>query len=132
MAFGFPPKCVQDIPFNGMDKSHFLIIAIDTAFDLGWKMMVIDETGFIARTRFSWRSWTEEVTMDINNEKATIKSECPGSQILDWGKNKINITAFLKAFKETKSRLTREEIEDKLTNLRKELKKEHNEEDTDQ
>ncbi|SFW25591.1 rhomboid protease GluP [Sinomicrobium oceani] len=123
MAFGFPPKHIQEIQIGDMKDEYFLIVAIETVFDLGWKVLFIDETGFIARTKFSWRSWIEEVNLEINDGTATIKSECAGSQFLDWGKNKKNVMDFLAACEEVKSKLTPEEIEDKLADLRKELKK---------
>src|SRR5690606_22382895 len=118
MAFGFSPKHVQDYQLDNLDKEHFLVFAIEAAFKLDWNVSFISETGFIAYTKFSWSSWSEEVTVKIDNGVANIKSECTGSQLMDWGKNKKNVEALLSKFEEVKSLLTQEEIETKLNDLR--------------
>ena len=118
MAFGFSPKHVQDYQLDNLDKEHFLVFAIETAFKLDWNVSFVSETGFIAYTKFSWSSWSEEVTVKIDNGVANIKSECTGSQLMDWGKNKKNVEALLSKLEEVKVSLTQEEIETKLTDLR--------------
>lgn len=118
MAFGFSPKHVQDYQLDNLDKEHFLVFAIEAAFKLDWNVSFVSETGFIAYTKFSWSSWSEEVTVKIDNGVANIKSECTGSQLMDWGKNKKNVEALLSKLEEVKVSLTQEEIETKLTDLR--------------
>ena len=114
MAFGFSPKHVQDYQLDNLDKEHFLVFAIVAAFKLDWNVSFVSETGFIAYTKFSWSSWSEEVTVKIDNGVANIKSECTGSQLMDWGKNKKNVEALLSKLEEVKFSLTQEEIETKL------------------
>jgi rhomboid protease GluP len=118
MAFGFSPKHVQDYQLDNLDKEHFLVFAIEAAFKLEWNVSFVSETGFIAYTKFSWSSWSEEVTVKIDNGIANIKSECTGSQLMDWGKNKKNVEALLTKLEEVKSVMTQDEIETKLTELR--------------
>lgn len=118
MAFGFSPKHVQDYQLENLDKEHFLVFVIEAAFKLDWNVSFVSETGFIAYTKFSWSSWSEEVTVKIDNGVANIKSECTGSQLMDWGKNKKNVEALLSKLEEVKGSLTQEEIETKLTDLR--------------
>lgn len=118
MAFGFSPKHVQDYQLDNLDKEHFLVFAIEAAFKLDWNVSFVSETGFIAYTKFSWSSWSEEVTVKIDNGIANIKSECTGSQLMDWGKNKKNVEALLTKLEEVKSVMTQDEIETKLTELR--------------
>ncbi|MFQ3578589.1 MAG: hypothetical protein SNJ71_00430 [Bacteroidales bacterium] len=110
MAFGFSPKHVQDYQLDNLDKEHFLVFAIEAAFKLDWSVSFVSETGFIAYTKFSWSSWSEEVTVKIDNGVVNIKSECTGSQFMDWGKNKKNVEALLSKLEEVKSSLTQEEI----------------------
>jgi rhomboid protease GluP len=98
MTFGFSPKHSQEIFLGNFDKEHFLVIAYETALKLGWDVSFISKTGFIAYTKFSMSSYSEEVTIKIDDEVATIKSECTGSQLFDWGKNEKNIDAFLSNF----------------------------------
>ena len=35
-------------------------------------------------------SWGEEVNVNVEHQKLIVKSECTGSQLIDWGKNKQN------------------------------------------
>lgn len=118
MAFGFSPKHAQDYQLDNLDKEHFLVFAIEAAFKLDWNVSFVSETGFIAYTKFSWSSWSEEVTVKIDNGIANIKSECTGSQLMDWGKNKKNVEALLTKLEEVKSVMTQDESETKLTELR--------------
>ena len=118
MAWGFSPKHVQDYSYENLNREHFLVVAIESAHKLGWDVSFVSETGFIAYTKFSWSSWSEEVTIKMEEENATIKSECTGSQMVDWGKNKKNVEALVATIEEVKSVLTEEEIETKLTELK--------------
>ncbi|MCG9879407.1 MAG: rhomboid family intramembrane serine protease [Bacteroidia bacterium] len=118
MAFGFSPKYLQDYHLFNLDKEHFLVLITEAAYKLDWNVSLVSETGFIAYTKFSWSSWSEEVTVKVSNGIANIKSECTGNQIIDWGKNKKNIETLLSQFEEVKAVLTQEEIETKLIELR--------------
>lgn len=97
MAVGFPPKHVKDHHLGGMDKDVFLVLASHSAQSMGWKLLFINESGFIARTPFSLWSWGEKVKVCIDGEVARISSQCIGSQLFDWGKNKDNIENLLTA-----------------------------------
>lgn len=118
MAFGFSPKHIQHFDFENIDKEHFLVLAIEAALKLNWSVGFTSETGFIAYTKFSWSSWSEEVTVKIDNSSAKIKSECTGTQLMDWGKNKKNVEKLIEAIEEVKAVLTPEEIEIKLVEIR--------------
>ncbi len=120
MAFGFSPKHVQDFQLDNLDKEHFLVLAIEAALKLDWEVSFVSETGFIAYTKFSWSSWSEEITIKLDSSVANLKSECTGSQLMDWGKNKKNVEALLSKLEVVKSLITLEEIESKLLELRKE------------
>lgn len=118
MAFGFSPKYIQDFNLDGLEKEHFLVIAIEATSKLNWNVSFVSDTGFIAYTKFSWSSWSEEVTIKIDNGIANIKSECTGSQLMDWGKNKKNVETLIATIGEVKTNLTQEDIETKLTELK--------------
>src|SRR5205823_5702776 len=77
----------------------------------------ISSNGFVAYSKFSMSSWSEEVSIIVGDEKALLKSECSGNQLFDWGKNKKNIESFIKAFEELKGQLSREEIDQKYADL---------------
>jgi len=118
MSFGFSPKHIQEYKLENLDKEHFLVFAIEAALKLDWDVSFISGTGFIAYTKFSMGSWSEEISVNIDNGVAIIKSECTGSQLIDWGKNKKNVEALLTQMESLKSVMTREEIETKLAEIR--------------
>ena len=93
MAFGFSPKHIQEFILDNLSQEQFLVLAIEAVKKLGWNIGYTSETGFIAYTKFSMSSWSEEITVKIEDGNATLKSECTGSQMVDWGKNKKNIEA---------------------------------------
>ena len=117
MAFGFSPKHVQEYNLDNFNKEHFLVCAIEAASELGWNVSFISETGFIAYTKFSMSSWSEEVTIKIDNGVANIKSECTGAQIMDWGKNKGNVNELIYVIERIRKKLTQIEIESKIVEL---------------
>ena len=118
MAFGFSPKFVQDYNLANLDKEHFFVLALEAASKLDWNVSFVSETGFIAYTNFSLSSWSEEVTIKIGNDAANIKSECMGSQMMDWGKNKQNVEKLIATIEEEKKELTQAEIDSKIVELR--------------
>lgn len=120
MAIGISPQHTEELLFNNLTKEQFLIVAIETAKQLGWNIATVDNTGFIAYTTLSIRSTGEEITIAIENNTATLKSKCIGGQIIDWGKNKKNIRNFLEIFNEQLNTLTIEQIEEKLEILKTE------------
>src|SRR5690606_14045681 len=118
MAFGFPPKYIRDFELDNLHKEQFLVLAIEAALKLERNVSFVSETGFIAYTKFSWSSWSEEVTVKVLNGVINLKSQCTGSQLMDWGKNRDNVEALLGKMDEVKSVMTQEEIESKLAELR--------------
>lgn len=118
MAFGLSPKYTQDLLLDDLDKSHFLILSLEAASLLGWNVSFVSETGFIAYTKASWSSWSEEITIKVSDNRVSIKSECMGTQLMDWGKNKKNVGRLLSKIKEVKGGLTEEDIASRLTKLK--------------
>jgi len=98
MAFGLSPKYIQDLPLDNLTPEQFLVLAIEAAKKLDWNIGYTSETGFIAFTKFSMSSWSEEVKIKISGDNANLKSECTGSQMVDWGKNKENIEELIRTF----------------------------------
>jgi len=120
MAFGLPAKYIYSYNLGDLDKEHFLVFAIEatTRPELDWDVSSISETGFTAYTKFSMRSWSEEVTVKIEDGVVNIKSECIGPQIMDWGKNKVNIEDLFSEIVDIKKELTETELESKVIELR--------------
>lgn len=121
MAFGFTPKFRQELPLDTLAPEQFLVVALDTAKKLGWKISYISETGFIAHTKFSMISWGEEVKVSAQNGNITLVSACTGTQLFDWGKNKQNITSFLTAFEQVQETMTTDDMRHKLEELKPNL-----------
>ncbi|BAU53443.1 rhomboid family intramembrane serine protease [Mucilaginibacter gotjawali] len=110
MAFGFSPKYVQILPIDPLTPQEFLVLAIEAAKILDWNIAFETETGFIAYTKFSMTSWSEEVKVTIEGDQATLKSECTGNQLMDWGKNKGNIESLVAELELLKSTVTPEDM----------------------
>lgn len=117
MAVGFSPKHEQTIELDNLSKEEFIVIAQEVVKQLEWKPSYICDTGFIAYTKFSMSSYGEEFKVSIEGRTATIKSECTGSQLFDWGKNKDNVENFISGFNDIKNAFTKEELEEKYKAL---------------
>lgn len=117
MAFGFSPGYTQTYTLEGIDKKHFLFIAMKAAHQVDWEFSYANEKGFKAYSTFSFSSWSEEITVTIEDETATINSKCTGTQLFDWGKNKRNVEEFIFKFEYLKSKYTVEEIESQYDEL---------------
>ena len=121
MAFGLSPKHIQEISLDDLSPEYFLIIALEIAKELDWNVGFISENGFIAYTKFSMSSFSEEVKVKIKDKNATLNSECTGSQMVDWGKNKENISNFISSFHRIKNNFSNEELTQKFEELKPNL-----------
>ena len=121
MAFGFPPKYVQNLPLEGITPQQFIVLAIEAANQLGWNVGYKSETGFVAYTKFSMASWSEEVTVTVDGDNATLLSKCTGSQMVDWGKNRRNIESLVDEFELLKNAAVPEELDNKCEEFKTEL-----------
>ncbi len=118
MAFGFSAKHSEEIALDNLSQEQFLVIAIEASQKLEWNLSYTSENGFIAYTNFSMSSWSEKITVVIENNVAKIKSECTGNQVTDWGKNKKNIEALISIINETKTSINAEELIQKYEELK--------------
>src|SRR6185295_2334370 len=98
MAFGFTPKHTEDLYLDKFTPQQFLTLAIETAKKVEWQIDFISETGFIANTHKGTFKRNSEITFKIEGEKATIKSESTGSEMMDWGSKKRTIKKLTDAF----------------------------------
>ena len=121
MAFGLSPKYIQDLSLDDLTSEQFLVLTIEAAKKLDWNVGYTSENGFIAFTKFSMSSWSEEVKIKIDGNIAKFKSECTGSQMVDWGKNKENIEKLIAKFNELKNSFTPEELAEKYEELKPSL-----------
>ena len=121
MSFALSPKHIKKLPIGNLTTNEFLIISMESAKKLGWDVSIISENSFIAFTKFSISSWSEEIKVKIENDIATLKSECTGSQLLDFGKNKKNIDLLISTINEIKTTITQEELIRKINDIQPQL-----------
>jgi rhomboid protease GluP len=121
MAVGFTPKHIEDFPLNDLTQEQFLVIAIETANKIGWKVGYASNNGLIAYTDNGMFSWNAEIKVKIENGVANFNSSSTGNEMMDWGKNKKNINKFLLAFQEQKSSSTHEELAAQYNEIKENL-----------
>lgn len=66
---------------------------------VGWSELDETDRQLVYRARASWRSWGEIVTVKIHASVVSVESRCGwGTQVFDWGKNRLNCAAFARTF----------------------------------
>lgn len=100
MSWGYSPKIERFIPLGDFPADRYLITARQAIESLGWNLSHISERGIIAYTPISLQSYSEEISIKIENNFAIVKSECVGIQMLftDYGKNSFNLEKFFHEF----------------------------------
>jgi rhomboid protease GluP len=121
VSFGFSPKQIDNLPISDLNKKQLFVLAFEAVKKLNWNVGYLSESGFIAYTKFSMSSWSEEVQIKIEVGNINVKSECTGSQIVDWGKNRKNIDSFFASFSKTKENIETINIEEQYTELSKDF-----------
>lgn len=118
MAFGLSPKHEQTIEITDLTNEEFIVIALEVVKKLEWNSSYISEKGFIAYTKFSMSSYGEELKVTINERVVNVKSECTGSQLMDWGKNKGNVENFIATFNEIKNSFSKDQLLEKISEIK--------------
>lgn len=121
MAVGFTPQHQEELPYDGLTPHQFLAIAIQAAQQLEWKLSHTSPNGFIAYTKMSWKSFSHKITLKLEENTVTIKSESTGTEVVDWGRNKKQVDQFITAFSEIKNVVTPEELRHKAEELQQNL-----------
>ncbi|MBK0404582.1 rhomboid family intramembrane serine protease [Adhaeribacter sp. BT258] len=120
MAFSLSHHKTRQIPLGDLTREQFLVLAIEAAQQADWSIGHTTANGFTAFTGFSLSSFSEEISIEIQDETALIKSECLDTQLYDWGKNKRNLKEFQGNFMEVQSYLTPETIASRYYYLQQE------------
>ncbi len=126
MAFGFNPRYEVEIGLANTSNLNFLVVALEAARSLEWNFNFISQSGIIASTKRSWKSYGEEITIRIDNGIAYIKSECLGNQWMDWGRNKKNVEAFLLTFDDKAATFTEEDLAKRLDEFKEDFASKEN------
>lgn len=98
--WGYSPKVEKYIPLGDFPPDKYLVIVRQAIQNLGWNISYCSETGIIAYTGLSWRSYSEEIAVKIHSNFAIVRSECVGIQLCftDYGKNNDNLEKFFHEF----------------------------------
>ena len=74
MAFGFSPKFESELPLGDLTREQFLLLGIESAKKLGWDIGTVTTNGFVAYSKFSMSSWSEEIIVKVYEERISLKS----------------------------------------------------------
>ncbi len=117
MAFGFSPQYAQDYQLEGLDREHFLAIAIEAIDRLELKLSKVTSSGILVYPKMSACSRSEEITLTFGIDKVTVRSQCTGNQLFDWGKNRRNVQDLILEIKHVRRILKEEKLAAKLQAL---------------
>ncbi len=114
MAIGISPRYSETQAFENSLPAEILLLALEAVKAQGWEVGFISSSRLVAYSSMSMSSWSEKISVTVNNRELTIQSECTSNQVLDWGKNKKNAEAFFRSFYEIRATLSAEDIQERL------------------
>lgn len=121
MAIGFSPKYIETIEIEDLIQEQFLVLLIEAAGQMNWDISYVSKSGFIAYSNNGMFSWNAEVKINIENNLIHIQSTSTGGELIDFGKNKKNVSAYIAKLKALKSTVTEEELNNKYQELQKSI-----------
>lgn len=111
MAVGFTPRHTESISIEPFTQQEFLALAVEAANKAGWQITYLSEAGFMATTNNGMFSWNGDSRLKIEGSIAHITSESSGSEMIDWGKNRKNVNAFIDTFNAVKQQNNKEQLQ---------------------
>jgi rhomboid protease GluP len=100
---GFPPK-YKSVYQSGLGPHGIHRIIAEAFEQLKWKYYLTGQGIFRAKVTMSGSSWGETVTAEISGDNVVlIESRC-SLQMIDWGKNKANVTRFINELQNNEKR----------------------------
>jgi len=118
MAFGFPPKYIEDFPLENLSEKEFLIIALESAKALGWKIIEANEAGFSAQTNYIAGARNERVEVNMINRTPRLMSKSTAGQINDNGGNARNIKSLIAKVNELQNSFSHLDVAIKYNDLK--------------
>jgi rhomboid protease GluP len=122
MAVGFIPKHTEEFPFNDLTTEEALALIVKAAEKTGWQVNYVSRSGIMAYSNNGIMKWNAEITITLEDGSIRVKSASAGNDMVDWGKNKKTVEAFITTFQELKASYSKEELrmeyllmEDQLT-----------------
>ncbi|HYF32443.1 MAG TPA: rhomboid family intramembrane serine protease [Chitinophagaceae bacterium] len=102
----------SSISLEGLTTQQFLNLAAHAFNELEWPYAFTGEDSIAAQTGASGSSWGEEVSVTVAGDTATVVSKCTQKQLIDWGKNKTNVTLLGAAIAANRTRLMPEQLDE--------------------
>ena len=103
MTHSLNPSHSVIINYTINEKENFHAKFIKTILDLGWTITKVETNIISAQLPTSLSSWGESFEIELFENHAEIKSFCVGNQLIDWGKNKKNVSLFVDKFDKNNS-----------------------------
>ena len=103
MAVGITPKYIQDFQLHELPGEYFLVLALEAAKQLAWRVKYISASGLIAYTNNGPSSRKAKIEIRITGDTANLKSSSIGTELFDNGRNKQVIDTFINTFYEVRS-----------------------------
>lgn len=119
------PEYTIEFEYNNDSKSFYQMLFSKALLDLNWNINQINNDHIKATTSASLSSWSEEIEINLFEDKVKVTSKCVGNQILDWGKNKQNVEELIQKIEELKKSINlkpSDELEDNLNTIETETK----------
>lgn len=99
---GFPPRYSTIYALENRSPAEQLLITRIAMEQMGWEISEHTSQSITAFTRFSLRSWNEQVSVAFTEDgELSLFSISTGAQVLDFGRNRQNIRRLIKAIQQT-------------------------------
>ena len=106
----------KQVPLEDQTSEEFLARGYKACVELGWKIKFISDTGLVAITDWSLGSWGQTITITLDQQDATIKSD--GTSLFDGGTNRQNVADLIERIGELKVQMSSEELHEEIKKLR--------------
>jgi rhomboid protease GluP len=106
MAIGLIPKYKETYPLAGLTQQQFLILAMEAAARLAWRLYYLSATGFVAAASPK----IAELVVRLDGDTASLSSASVVQELTDRGRNKANIRLFIATLEDLRSRIPAEQL----------------------
>jgi rhomboid protease GluP len=100
----FIPKHTEDLPLRDLKNEEFLVLALEAAHQMGWRITYISDIGFIAFTGNEPSGWQAELRVRITHNWAELDVATTGALRFEQRKVRDLLRCFRERFLELKPR----------------------------
>jgi len=118
MAFGFHRHYLESFSSEGLSKEQFLVIAIEAASTLQWRIKYVGENGIVAEIADVNNSVPAEAVIKTEDRTAKIGCFSVNGKFSERRNNKRTAEAFISLFNEKRNQMPSEELGAKYSYLR--------------